>query len=685
MEPSNHSGLHAMELTASQMDLLDIFNLSSDLLTVSCARTGKFLQVNDSFAQLLGHSKETLLTSAFLDFVHPDDVEATSAIASHMDEGSLASYFFENRYKTSTGSFIPIAWRGREKNGKFYSTGKDISSFRENATLLNDIQQLTKTGSWVLRANDLALTWTEETYLIHGLRPGTPVDLEMAANFFLAGDKINFRTGVYRCLTSRSSFDGEFRIVDSGGNTVWVRCTCKCILNHDNTVLELRGTMQDISTTKNKELLLRKTNENLECQKILLAKESELAAVSERANAEKNQFLANISHEMRTPLAAIIGFVDLIHSDPRNSEEYLSIIARNATHLSTLVDDVLDLCKVEAGQLTLDMKNVDLLSEVDDAIALLQLQAEHKGLIVRKLYDRARHHLVKTDPMRLRQILNNIIANAIKFTHTGFIDIDVSANFGATHPSKTDFVISITDTGCGIASDMHELIFERFHQGSPSTTRKYGGTGLGLALSRKITTLLGGRLVCRQSTIGGGSTFELTLSQHSTEGSGEPLADMPQKTTALSSIPELCKQMSLAGVNILVIDDESDIRLLLTLLLQSLGAKIESAENGAVGVRKALEFQYHAIIMDIKMPVMDGKIATIKIREAGLLTPIIALSADATKEEKRLSFAAGVNEYCSKPITQEELHRVVSKWAKAPVFSPVSLNPLKCYMCPSLM
>ena len=654
-----------MELNTDQIDVLEIFNLSPDLLSVFCARTGKFLQVNDSFTNLLGHSRETFLTTPWLDFIHPDDVAATVTVAKHMDEGNLASYFFENRIKTSAGSYIPIAWGGRAKNGKFYSTGKDISSLRENTTILHDIQQLTKTGTWVLRASDLALTWTEETYLIHGLRFGTPVDLEMAGSFFLAGDKINFRTGVYRSLTSKSSFDSEFRILGAGGNTVWVRCTCKCILNRDNTVLELRGTMQDITAMKNKEMLLRHTTESLEFQKDLLSKESELAAISDNANAEKSKFLANMSHEMRTPLAAIIGFLDLIHSEPHNSKEYLSIIARNATHLSTLIDDVLDLSKVEAGQLTLNLKTVDLLSELDDAISLLNLQAERKGLFFRKYYDRAHPHLIKTDPVRLRQVLVNLFANAIKFTHEGFIDVKVSTTFGEDDFSKSNFVISITDTGCGIPSDMHDLIFERFHQGSQVTNLKYGGTGLGLALSRQITTLLGGRLACSQSLIGKGSTFELTVPVHSADARSEA----PPDGQTLNSIPALCKQMSLACLNILVIDDESDIRLLLSLLLQSLGAKIEAAENGAVGVRKALEFPYDAIIMDIKMPVMDGKTATRKIREAGVMTPIIALSADATKEEQSLSFVAGVNEYCSKPITLEELYRVVAKWSQAPAQS----------------
>ena len=165
--------------------------------------------------------------------------------------------------------------------------------------------------------------------------------------------------------------------------------------------------------------------------------------------------------------------------------------------------------------------------------------------------------------------------------------------------------------------------------------------------------------------IGKGSTFELTVPVHSADARSEA----PPDGQTLNSIPALCKQMSLACLNILVIDDESDIRLLLSLLLQSLGAKIEAAENGAVGVRKALEFPYDAIIMDIKMPVMDGKTATRKIREAGVMTPIIALSADATKEEQSLSFVAGVNEYCSKPITLEELYRVVAKWSQAPAQS----------------
>ncbi len=645
-------------MTQNELDILDIYNLSPDLLCVACSRTGKFLQVNDSFTRLLGHSRDTLLATAFIDFVHPDDVASTLDIAFHMSEGNLAAYFFENRYRTSAGTYVSIAWGARAKKGKLYATAKDVSAIRGDPSTLNEIEKLTKTGSWTLRTQDLALTWTEEMYMIHELELGTPVDLEMAVHFFVEEDKITFQTGVNRCLTDKIAFDSEFRITTNLGTPAWVRCVCRCICDAEQNIVEVRGTVQDITFLKNKELILRQTMEHLEQQKILLAVEHELTATSEQLNVQKSEFIANMSHEMRTPLAAIIGFVEQLQSDPTNAKEYLSIISRNATHLSTLVDDVLDLSKVEAGQLSLDIRTVDLETELDEAIAMLQPQAVHKGLVIRKFYDRSQLHLVQTDARRLQQILINIIANAIKFTASGYIDFEVRTSPQDSEGRPEHFVIAITDTGRGIAANLHEHIFERFHQGAPTTNRAYGGTGIGLALSRKLATLLGGSIICQNSTVDVGSTFELRLPAEKHAA----MAESASKNVANGHPPLLAVKNPLAGLKILLIDDAPDIRLLLSLLLMSLGAEIELAEDGAIGVQKALACNFDAIIMDIKMPVMNGRLATQKIREYGLHTPIIALSADATKEEKRLSFVAGVNEYCSKPISVDDLNRVVLKW-----------------------
>jgi PAS domain S-box-containing protein len=762
-------------------DISEIFNLSPDLMCIVSSDCD-FLAVNDSFTKLLGYSRDELLSKKTIEFVHPEDIESTLRVASRLRAGHYTTPFFEQRILKVDGDSVWIAWGAKEKSGKIYATGKDITSVKRNQQLLNDIQKMAKIGTWTVQTSDYSLLWTEETYLIHEIQPGTPIDIKMALGFFSAADRGIINHGLKRCLEEGKQFEREFQMTTALGRSLWVRGTCKAIHDHSGNVIEARGSIQDISDIKELEFALRKTTLQLsdvlehspgvvchydldvhehirfifandqtirlfefspdqlvanafifkkmmdpsdwlnldqknrssrqtmepfqwlgrcstesgsmkwikltsqprtldngsvswnaiitdvtretkllhviEHQKRLTEKKTRLAAISDHANIEKSKFLANMSHEIRTPLAAIIGFVDLLQSDFSAPGEYLSIISRNANHLSTLIDDVLDLSKVEAGQLTIDIKTVELETELEAVVAMLSRQATLKGLVIHTSFDRSCPRAIQTDPRRLRQILINLIGNAIKFTCKGSVEIDVTSTSEELSGQGPQIAITVSDTGCGIPTEMQESIFLPFNQGAAPINGTFGGTGLGLALSRQLAKLLGGKIVCKRSEVGAGSSFEITICPNN--------RNLDTKASAFALSPANADQRkSLAGLTVLLVDDAPDIRLLISLMLKSLGATVALAEGGQQGVKMALKDKYDVILMDIKMPIMNGRTATDKLRTLGCETPIIALSADATEVEKGLCLTAGINEYCSKPISIEELYRVVSKWSNA--------------------
>jgi PAS domain S-box-containing protein len=391
-------------------------------------------------------------------------------------------------------------------------------------------------------------------------------------------------------------------------------------------------------------------------QKLQMAKEE-----AERANHLKSAFLANMSHEIRTPLGAMLGFADLLRDPSISREEhsnYLDILVRNGEQLSVIINDVLDLSKVEAGHLTLEFLEVEPQSIVKDVLSLLDIKAREKNLVLSYESDPSTPVRLTTDPVRVRQVLLNLISNAIKFTQDGSVQI---RTYGETNDQgRVHMSFEIIDTGMGIAPDQHDRIFEMFVQADDATPRKFGGTGLGLALSRKFARALGGDVRVLQSSPGTGSTFLFTLTdlpelrekQETPQGLQEP------------AIPASAEDMSLDGLKILVVDDAPDIRSLIAFLLSRAGASVDFAENGIEGYRKALSNSYDMVLMDIQMPQMDGYTATMKLREQGYRKPIIALTAHAMTEARTKCLSVGCTGHLPKPINPSHLLGMVAFHAR---------------------
>lgn len=365
------------------------------------------------------------------------------------------------------------------------------------------------------------------------------------------------------------------------------------------------------------------------------------------ATQMKSQFLANMSHEIRTPLGAIMGFLELIRNGTESKEEienYISVVTRNSVQLMRLIDDILDISKVEAGKMEFEYVDFSLGELLFDFAALMSFKAREKGIVFDINLMTSVPAKVISDPTRIRQILTNAVGNAIKFTERGNVQL-ACAYVGS------ELTFQITDTGRGITQEQTETLFQPFSQADSSTTRKYGGTGLGLVLTRHICRQMGGDFILKKSSLGVGSTFVATVIAKSAQNTRmlgkSDLGVVNDKAKAAT--------VNLAGMRVLLADDSSDNRALFNIMLGKLGAVVDLAEDGRAAVELAKNASYDVVLMDVQMPYMDGHEATKYLRKNGYQKPIIALTAHAMKEERERASASGFTDFLSKPLQFDTL------------------------------
>jgi signal transduction histidine kinase len=384
-------------------------------------------------------------------------------------------------------------------------------------------------------------------------------------------------------------------------------------------------------------------------QKIQTAEIQATKIEAERASAAKSAFLANMSHEIRSPLGAIMGFVGLLKDSDISKEEvvnYLSVIDRNSHHLLRIIDDILDLTKVEAGKMVVEKIAFPLVEFMADFSSLAGLRARENGIIFEFKSHGPLPEFVITDPTRVRQILSNVVGNAIKFTEKGQVELLVTY-----HDHYLEFKVS--DTGRGISEDQRKLLFQAFAQADSSTTRKFGGTGLGLILTKKLSQALGGDFSLIESQLGKGSVFKVSLPvtlpsevKLISLKSIEIKPSMPTKSDFIEQLKNL---------KVLLVDDSPDNQYLIERMLNKSGAQVTIASNGAEGVKAAFEQNFDVILMDIQMPVMDGHQAMKVLLEKGYAGPVVALTAHAMKEERDRAVTSGFSHFLTKPIDYKNL------------------------------
>lgn len=380
---------------------------------------------------------------------------------------------------------------------------------------------------------------------------------------------------------------------------------------------------------------------------------------AEVANETKSAFLANMSHEIRTPLGAVIGFSEMMAEaelSPAEKANTIEIIKRNGKLLSTIINDILDLSKVEAGHLETERVEVPLMEMVHETAVLLNLEASGKGVLLSVARDGRLPKMIKTDPTRLRQILFNIVGNAVKFTDKGSVTVTVS--LCTDNPQKLCFAVQ--DTGTGISEEQARRLFSPFVQADVTTTRRFGGTGLGLVLSKKLAHLLGGDVRLVRSAPGQGSTFEILIDHGQINESFADAPTGPTQVATTSHVPP--RERSLESLKVLVVDDSPDNLALIKRILRIAGAEVETANNGKEAIQQALGNKFDLILMDLQMPEMDGHEATRELRRQGYSRPIIALTAHAMKEERKRCLESGFDDHLTKPVDREALIHVVGKY-----------------------
>jgi CheY-like chemotaxis protein/two-component sensor histidine kinase len=366
-----------------------------------------------------------------------------------------------------------------------------------------------------------------------------------------------------------------------------------------------------------------------------------------------------MSHEIRTPMTAVIGYADLL-GDPNQSDEsrqeWSRVIRRNAAHLLDLLNDILDVSRIEAGKLAVESISCDVVQLVNEVAEMMRPRAVEKSIALRVEVDGRIDAGIDTDPLRLRQVLMNLVGNAVKFTEAGEVEVRIGCNNDAHGQRQLD--IQVRDTGIGMSPEQLKCIFKPFTQGDGTMTRRFGGSGLGLTISKRLVEMLGGAIDVR-SEPRLGSTFRVTL----------PIAraaSVVDESSALTAAPtSFASPAVVQGARILVAEDAPDMQRLIALLLTRAGAKVAVVNNGIEAVDAATSQPFDLILMDMQMEQMDGNHATAEIRRRGVRTPIIALTANAMAGDRDRCLSAGCDDYLTKPLersvllarVRDQLHR----------------------------
>ncbi len=383
-----------------------------------------------------------------------------------------------------------------------------------------------------------------------------------------------------------------------------------------------------------------------------------MRALADEASETKSMFLANMSHEIRTPLTAILGFMDIIISNQEQinmqTTDLADRVRANGTHLLRLIDQILDLSKVESGKIEIFSETVQLGGLLKDIYDTMYLAASRKNIKFEFKIEASIPVQIKTDPTRLKQILINVIGNAIKFTEHGKVSLTIGFD-----PKMNQLRFKIADTGIGLTPEQRERIFHPYMQGDLSHSRRFGGTGLGLTLSRKFAQHMNGNIVLIDSVAEEGTVFLVTIDS----GCGEH----PELTNILWKNEKKLKlvaesNISLEGIKILLAEDSPDNQMIINLLLTKVGAEVDIASDGIEALNMALAKKYDVILMDIQLPYMNGHMVCKKLRDSKYAGPVIALTAHALKKERDESMQSGCNEHLTKPIDKNLLVRTIKSF-----------------------
>jgi signal transduction histidine kinase len=499
-----------------------------------------------------------------------------------------------------------------------------------------------------------------------GLRETTCID----ANGFAPGDDLLYSEVVPVHTADRSAAWMFWK--GRAAEAFWSRESVQATLETRNTgygavIMLTIVTLICSAFIRRAQIRLAQNNSTLEAT--VLERTSDLKDAmdaAKMADIAKSEFLANMSHEIRTPMAAILGFADSLSENAVEMDniEATKTIQRNGVHLLAIINDLLDLSKIEAGKMPVEIAPVNPCELVADVASLLKIRAVEKGLLFEVEYVGDIPATIQTDAMRVRQILLNLVGNAIKFTEEGCIRLIGSL---VEEEGLSRFQFDVVDTGIGMTPEQQDCLFRPFAQADTSTTRRFGGTGLGLTISKQFAELLGGEITIETTEVGVGTRFRVTVGTGSLVG--VEMLDDPRSVSATSGDGQSkLLRADLKGKRILVAEDGPDMQRLVSFVLKKAGAEFVVVDNGKLALDAALAAReqgdaFDCILMDMQMPVMDGYAATGTLREQGYAGTIIALTAHAMREDQEKCMSAGCDAYATKPINRNELINLIARYS----------------------
>ncbi|MEZ6137592.1 MAG: PAS domain S-box protein [Pirellulaceae bacterium] len=525
-------------------------------------------------------------------------------------------------------------------------SGVDI---RERAAYERSLKETSIRMEMAMRAGGMAAwewtpeksVWTDQLYDLLGIDPKQEPSSELFFSLVHPDDIESLKSHWQIAVDGADTYDAEFRIIRADGQVRWMHGMGEVVRNRSGQVIKMYGINWDATSEHEQAAALR---------------ESEKRA--QAANRAKSEFLANMSHEIRTPMTAILGYIDLIAENLQDGQavQYVRTIRRNGGFLLDIINDILDLSKIEAGKFEINQQRFSPQGLVEDVLSIMEIRATEKSIVLEVEYRSSIPTQIESDPKRLRQILINLVGNAIKFTPEGSVRLVVSYS-EITRKLQFDVI----DSGVGISDQQRQRLFQPFSQGDGNVNREFGGTGLGLAISKRLTEMLDGEISV-QSELGKGSTFSVSIAT----GNFEPveLVDPAIQNHAHRTETQ-ATDIQLDG-HILVVDDRRDIRYLSKRFLSAAGAKVDEAEDGEVTIAAVVRAMkqsrsYDLILLDMQMPKLDGYTTAKALRELGFAGPIIALTADAMQGDMSRCIECGCNDYLSKPIDKTQLLNLVKQ------------------------